>query len=256
MRVVAVPITGEKPSGAVIIFQDLTEVRSLQNMRRDFIASISHDLRTPLTNMRAITDTLKGGAIDDEKVARDFLNRIDAEVERMTQIVLELLQMSRIEAGSLRLKLEAVDLSVIVRDITERLKLLADRQKLTIAVDTNENLPLVRADGEQVQQVLVNLLHNAIKFTPAGGSVTISTSSDAESVTVGVSDTGIGISREDLPHIFERFYKADKARAGGGTGLGLAIAREIIELHGGRIWVESKEGKGSTFSFSLPLQNK
>jgi len=147
-----------------------------------------------------------------------------------------------------------VNLGLIIEDVIARLNPYAKSQRVALLSELPANLPPVRADNERIRQVVTNLVHNAIKFTPSGGKAIISAKPEQDSVVVSVCDTGIGISKEDLPHVFERFYKADKARAGGGTGLGLAIAKHIVQAHGGNIWAQSEEGKGSTFSFSLPLK--
>ena len=254
LRVISVPITTGEIKGALILFQDLTELRSLQTMRREFVGNISHELRTPLAAIKAIVDTLRDGAIDDRVAATDFLNRLDVEVDGMTQMVNELIELSRIETGKIKLKLEPVNINTLAEEVITRLVPQASRQQVSISAKLNPDLPVVQADKERIQQVLVNLLHNAIKFTPAGGKIEVSTDLDGQTVIIQVSDTGIGISQEDLPHIFERFFKADKSRSSGGTGLGLAIAKHIIQIHGGYVWVRSELGKGSTFGFSLPIQ--
>lgn len=254
LRVIAVSLTAGKLNGALIMFQDLTEMRSLQTMRREFVGNISHELRTPLTAIKAIVETLEDGAIDDKEVARDFLSKINNEVDGMTQMAAELIELSRIETGKIELKLEPVNLNVLIEDVADRLTPQAERQQVSLSIELFANLPAVEADSERIRQVIVNLVHNAIKFNHPGGKVKIFTNSNREWVTVSVSDTGIGISREDLLHIFERFFKADKSRSTSGTGLGLAIAKHLVEAHGGKIRAESEEGKGSTFSFSLPLR--
>ena len=251
LRVIAVPITG---SGVLLLFQDLTSLRNLQTTRRELIGNISHEFRTPLAGIKAMVETLHGGAIDDKKAAGDFLNRIDSEVDRLTQLVAELTELSRIETGRAELKLEPVDLNSIVEEVATQLKPQVEREKLTAVRELAADLPPVPADAARVRQVMLNLLHNAIKFTEPGGQITVSTRKEGDSVTTAVADNGRGIASDDLPHVFERFYKGDKARSGEGTGLGLAIAKHIIEAHGGHIRVESEEGRGSTFSFSLPLQ--
>jgi two-component system phosphate regulon sensor histidine kinase PhoR len=253
LRAIAVPITTGKTSGALVLFQDLTEPRSLQTMRREFVGNISHELRTPLAAIRAIVDTLRDGAINEKKVAEDFLNRLDVEVDGMTQMVAELIELSRIETGKIRMKLEAVDLNLLTEEVIARLGPQADRQQVSLSAELSSDLPFVQADKERIQQVIVNIVHNAIKFTPQGGKVVVSTKLDNQSVVTQVSDTGIGISKEDLPHIFERFFKADKSHSTSGTGLGLAIAKHIVQSHGGSIWVQSEQGKGSTFGFNLPF---
>lgn len=254
LRIIVTPITTGKLSGALVLFQDLTELRSLQTMRREFVGNVSHELRTPLAAIRAIVDTLRDGAIDDKEAALNFLNRLDVEVDGMTQMVAELMELSRIETGRIKLKLEPVNINSVVEEVAARLSPQAERQQVSLSTELSSDLPLVQADKERIQQVIVNIVHNAIKFTPSGGRVAISAQHSGESVIARVSDTGIGISKDDLPHIFERFFKADKSRSTSGTGLGLAIAKHIVQSHGGSIWVESEEGKGSTFSFSLSLR--
>ena len=251
LRAIAVPITG---SGVLLLFQDLTELRNLQTTRRELIGNISHEFRTPLAGIKAMVETLHGGAVDDKKAAGDFLNRIDSEVDRLTQLVAELTELSRIETGGAELKLEPLDVNDLVVEVTAQLSPQVERQQLIVVKELAADLPSVPADKARIRQVIVNLLHNAIKFTDAGGRITVTTKREGDSVTVAIADTGRGIASDDLPHVFERFYKGDKARAGEGTGMGLAIAKHIIEAHGGDIRVESEEGRGSTFSFSLPLQ--
>ena len=253
LRVIAVPLLAGKSRGALLLFQDLTEMRSLQTMRREFVGNISHELRTPLAAIKAIVDTLQDGAIDDKQAARDFLNKVDVEVDGMTQIVAELTELSRIETGRVKLKLEPVNLNLLVKEVITRLSPQAERHKVALLTELSSDLPFVQADKERIQQVMLNIVHNAIKFTPSGGKVVISTEQSRESVIAKVSDTGIGISKEDLPHIFERFFKADKSRSNSGTGIGLAIAKHTVQAHRGNIWAQSEEGKGSTFSFSLSL---
>jgi two-component system phosphate regulon sensor histidine kinase PhoR len=254
LRVVAVPIVGDSLTGALLLFQDLTELRSLQTVRRELIGNISHELRTPIAGIKAMVETLKDSAVDDKEAAMDFLIRIDSEVDRLTQMVSELTELSRIEAGRAELRISPVNLNVMVEEVVTQLNPLAQREQVTITADLAADLPLVRVNNDRIRQTITNLIHNAVKFNRAGGRVIVSTKVDKESVTVSVYDTGIGISKEDLPHVFERFYKADKARSKGGSGLGLAIAKHAVQAHGGSIWVQSQEGKGSTFTFSLPLK--
>jgi len=251
LRAIAVPIAR---SGVLLLFQDLTELRNLQTTRRELIGNISHELRTPLAGIKAMVETLRDGAINDKEAAGDFLARIDNEVDRLTQLVAELTELSRIETGKAELKKEAVDLNQLIDEVIAQFSPQVERQKLAISRESAADLHPVPADRDRVRQVIANLVHNAIKFTPAGGGITITTRALEESVVVDVADTGIGIPREDLTRVFERFYKGDKARAGEGTGMGLAIAKHVVEAHGGSIWVRSEEGKGSTFSFSLPFQ--
>jgi two-component system phosphate regulon sensor histidine kinase PhoR len=253
LRVIGIPITNYNLEGILLLLQDLTELRSLQTMRREMVGNISHEFRTPLSGIKAMVETLQGSTIDDKEVAKDFLSRIDAEVDRMTQLVAELTELSRIETGKVELKLEPVNLNSLVEEVIARLKPQAERQNLTLDMALREDLPFAQVDKERIRQVMVNLIHNAIKFNRPGGSIRIRTLHSEDSISVEVSDNGTGIAKDDLPHVFERFYKADKSRVGQGSGMGLAIAKHIVEAHGGEISVQSEEGKGSTFRFILPL---
>ena len=254
IRAIAIPIVDDRLTGALLLFQDLTELKGLQTMRRELVGNISHELRTPIAGIKAMVETLREGAIDDKEATIDFLTRIDGEVDRLTQMVSELTELSRIETGKSELRMAPVNLNLLVEEVLAQLNTLAQRQQVIITTDPATDIPIVRADKDRIRQTITNLVHNAIKFNHLGGNVTVSTRADEESVIVSVYDTGIGISKEDLPHVFERFYKADKARPRGGSGLGLAIAKHTVQAHGGSIWAQSEEGKGSTFSFSLPIE--
>ncbi|MCD6600154.1 MAG: HAMP domain-containing protein [Dehalococcoidia bacterium] len=254
LGVIATPLSGQ--SGSVVLLQDLTEIRRLEAVRRDFISNISHELRTPVASLKVLAETLQGGVVDDPVVTKDFLNRINTETDRLAQMVNELGELYRIESGEVSLEMASIDVGEVVAQTVGRLKAQADRAGLSLVVDIPSGLPEAQADKERVEQVLVNLLHNAIKFTPSGGRVNISAKAEGNSVQVSVADTGVGIPADDLPHIFERFYKADKARAGGGTGLGLAIVKHVVEAHGSKVWAKSIEGKGATFTFTLPAALK
>lgn len=258
------PFHEEGVRGYLIILQDLTAVRRLETVRRDFISNISHELRTPLASLRAVIETLQDGALEEPEIAQRFLRRAVNEVDTLTQLVAELLELSRIESGRVPLQLLPTNVADLVLVPIERLRAQAERDEVELRLDLPSALPPVLADALRIQQVVTNLLHNAVKFTPPGGHVTVyaaiqhqeeAGANDADMLTISITDTGIGISANDLPRIFERFYKSDRARTRGqgGTGLGLAIARHLVEAHNGRIWVKSKEGKGSTFYFSLPL---
>lgn len=252
----------------LVVLQDLTEMNRLERVRRDFVANISHELRTPLASIKLMTETLHAVLEDDPQVARDFLNRVDLEIDSLTQLVRELLELSRIESGQVKLNLRATDLRELVLQAAERMEPQAERNglKLVVNVGKEDSFPLALADPDRLMQVLINLVHNAIKFTPINGCITLSVArfvspnrsnliSDGDKVVVRVSDTGVGIPPDDLARIFERFYKVDKARTGAetGTGLGLAIAKHIVQAHGGQIWAESEYGQGSTFSFTIPV---
>jgi two-component system phosphate regulon sensor histidine kinase PhoR len=253
LQAIITPFHEADSHGYLVILQDLTQIRRLETVRRDFISNISHELRTPLAALKALVDTLRDGALEDPPAAERFLNRMETEVDALTQMVQELLELSRIESGRVPLQLAPVPVAGVVLPPVERLRPQAERAGLTLTVTLPPDLSSIQADAERIQQVVTNLVHNAVKFTPPGGQVIISAGPGNDEVIVKVQDTGVGIAADDLPRIFERFYKADRARSGGGTGLGLAIARHIVQAHGGRIWVESLEGRGSTFYFSLPV---
>jgi len=256
IRVIAVPITTGRSYSTLVLFQDLTELRNLQTMRRELIGNISHDLRTPIAGIKAMVETLQDTAIDDKQVAWDFLTRINGEVDRLTQMVTELTELSHIETGKAELRRVPTNLNYLIEEVVGQMRPQAESKPVTITTDFNSNLPVIKVDKDRIRQTLTNLVHNAIKFNNPGGKVTITTTFHNESAIVSMSDTGIGISKEDLPHIFERFYKADKARSQGGSGLGLAIAKHTIQAHGGSISVKSEEGKGTTITFDLPLNTK
>jgi two-component system phosphate regulon sensor histidine kinase PhoR len=250
---IATPLGQSLPGSILLLFQDMTRQQQIENLRRDFISNVSHELRTPLASLKAITETLQDGALEDPPAARRFLDQMETEVDSLSQMVGELLELSRIESGRVPLEIKPTRPVDILLPAIERMHLQSERAGLTIDIDCPEDLPAVQADASRVEQVVVNLLHNAIKFTQSGGKVILSASLKDNVVVFSVQDTGIGIAPDDLPRIFERFYKADRARATSGTGLGLAIARHLVEAHGGDIWAESELGRGSRFYFSIPL---
>ena len=252
MQIIATPLKQVLPGSTLIIIQNLTQMRKLETIRRDFISNISHELRTPLATLKAITETLRDGAMEDPPVAQRFLQNMETELDALSLMVNELLELTRIESGMVPLQRVSIKPIDLINQSVERLILQADRAGLAIRTDCPDNIPNVNADQKRMEQVMVNLLHNAIKFTPAGGSILVQVKEIDKFIQFSITDTGIGISQVDLPRIFERFYKTDRARATGGTGLGLAIARHLVDLHGGKIWAESIEGKGSTFLFTLP----
>lgn len=274
-QVIVTPLRETEPRACLVILQDLTRVRQLETIRRDFISNISHELRTPLASLKALVETLRDGALKDPPAAQHFLDLVETEVDALTQMVQELLELSRIESGQVPFQFSPVAVSDVVLPPVERLRPQAERAGLQLTVDLPPDLPPVLADAQRMQQVFTNLVHNAIKFTPPGGQVRVSglklqvskdgnvepetlnlkpeTLTPGEWVLIAVQDTGVGIPADDISRIFERFYKADRARSGGGTGLGLAIAKHIVQAHGGHIWAESVEGKGSTFYVALPV---
>jgi two-component system phosphate regulon sensor histidine kinase PhoR len=249
----AIPLSQALPGSVLMVFQDLTQVRRLENIRRDFVSNISHELRTPLASLKALTETLQESALDDPPAARRFLSRMETEVDSLSLMVQELLELSRIESGKVPLQLEPVGPTGLLTAAVGRLGLQAGRAGLQISIQSMEDLPSVLADPRRIEQVVTNLLHNAIKFTPPGGRIELAAEQAGDMIQFSVRDTGAGISTESLPRIFERFYKADQSRTGGGTGLGLAITRHLVEAHGGRVWAESVEGQGATFYFTLPV---
>ncbi|HLF73264.1 MAG TPA: ATP-binding protein [Anaerolineales bacterium] len=238
--------------GSLLLVQDLTRLRRLETVRRDFVSNLSHELRTPLASLKALTETLTDGALDDPPAARRFIDQIQTEVDALTQMATELLELSRIESGRLSLDLRPVAACDLLDSALRRMQLQAERAGLSLRVECPAGLPNVRVDAQRLEQVLVNLVHNAIKFTRPGGEVVLSAGAEEGFVQFAVRDTGAGIPADEVARIFERFYRVDRSRTGSGTGLGLSIAKHIIEAHGGRIWAESIEGRGSTFLFSIP----
>jgi two-component system, OmpR family, phosphate regulon sensor histidine kinase PhoR len=256
LQATATPLGKVLPGNTLLLFQNLTRLRRLETIRQDFISNISHELRTPLASLKALTETLQDGALEDPPAAKRFLERMETEVDAITQMVEELLELSRIESGRVPLKLIPTPSNWLLIKAVERLSLQAERAGLSIEIQCPDGLPKVLADPSRLEQVIVNLLHNAIKFTSSGGSIILSANIDEGNILFAVKDTGIGIPVEDLPRIFERFYKTDRARSSGGTGLGLAIARHLIEAHGGKIWAESSGENGSTFYFTVPIADQ
>lgn len=250
LQVIVTPVQEAGAPAYLVILQDLTRLRQLERVRRDFVSNVSHELRTPLAAIRAAADTLRDGALDDRPAAERFVDKIEVEVNALAQLVEELLELARIESGQAPLRLQPAAVGDLLLPPVERLRPQAERAGLELRLEVPADLPPALADAERIRQVVLNLVHNAIKFTPAG-QVTVSAERAGDELLIAVRDTGVGISEDDLPRIFERFYKADRARSDGGTGLGLAIARHIVQGHGGRIWAESVEGRGSTFFFTL-----
>jgi two-component system phosphate regulon sensor histidine kinase PhoR len=252
-------------SGVWVVLEDVSELRRLQQIRAEFVDNLSHELRTPLSTVSLLAETLAreadGAAASGTALPakmRDRIAKIEVETGHLVQMVNELLDLARIESGGPLILLDDVDLGAIVTEAIERLRLFGERQGLGLEADVAPDLPPVRGDEARIGQVVVNLLHNALKFglpdDGDGGRVTVRVRRIGGEVVTSIEDHGVGIAAADRGRIFERFYKVDRARVrGGGTGLGLSIARHVINQHGGRIWVESEEGVGSTFSFALPI---
>jgi two-component system phosphate regulon sensor histidine kinase PhoR len=255
VRVSALPTGAAAPGGVQLILHDLTDVRRAEVLRREFVANVSHELRTPLASITALLEALEDGGLENPAIARSFLERIHTEVDELTQLVNTLLDLARLESGRADLRCEPVDVRSLAADVVERLQPQAERRGQVLVLHAAPEVPAVQGDAARLRTVLVNLLHNALKFTPPGGRITVSVTCRDSEVHVSVQDTGPGIAPEDLPRVFERFYKADRSRATAGSGLGLAIAKHIVQAHGGRIWAESTPGQGATFTFALPLQS-
>jgi signal transduction histidine kinase len=237
-------------------FNEMTDrLRAARQMQVDFVANVSHELRTPLTAIKGLVETLRAGAVDDVEVRDQFLETVEGETDRLIRLVNDLMVLSRADSDALNLRMEAVDLVGLLESITERLAPQAEARQVILQVEAEGGCPPAWADSDRTEQVLVNLLDNAIKYSQPGGTVAISVQGEREqSVMVQVQDEGIGIPAEDLARIGERFYRADKARsrAAGGSGLGLAIARALIAAQGGTLWIESQEGQGTNVHFRLP----
>jgi len=247
--------------GLWLVVDDVSELRRLQRIRTEFIDNLSHELRTPLTAVSLLAETLSREAEGPDVVLppkmRDRIGKIEIETGHLVQMVNELLDLSRIESGGELALVDGLDMGGLAAQSAERLRLFADRQGVALRVEAPDGLPSIRGDAARLGQVVVNLVHNAVKFSPDGGEIVVQVRPDGAEIVTSVQDHGVGIPRDAQDRVFERFYKVDRARmraeAGGGTGLGLAIARHVVEQHGGRIWVESSEGSGSTFSFALPV---
>ena len=242
-------------SGAVIVLHDITELRKLERVRRDFVANVSHEFKTPLTAIQGFAETLLAGAIDDPQNRLRFLEIILEHSRRLARLTDDLLKLSKMDADRLELEIRRLSVSQFVESCIETTQRSAEEKDLRISVNLQQPLPDIAADRRRLAEVLQNLLDNALQYTPAGGQIMVSASADDEEITFTVSDTGIGIPQADQSRIFERFYRVDVARSRevGGTGLGLSIAKHLVEAHGGRIWVESDLGQGSQFHFTVPI---
>jgi two-component system phosphate regulon sensor histidine kinase PhoR len=248
-------VRAAETSGAVIVLHDITELRKLERVRRDFVANVSHEFKTPLTAIQGFAETLLAGAIDDPQNRLRFLEIILEHSRRLARLTDDLLKLSKMDADRLELEIRRLSVSQFVESCIETTQRPAAEKDLRISVNLQQPLPDIAADRRRLAEVLQNLLDNAMQYTPAGGQIMVSASADGAEVTFTVSDTGIGIPQADQSRIFERFYRVDVARSRevGGTGLGLSIAKHLVEAHGGRIWVESEVGQGSQFHFTVPL---
>lgn len=243
--------------GVVIILHDMTAIRRLEKMRSEFVANVSHEIKTPVTSLIGFTETLLDGALEDEETCRNFLEIIHDESQRLHRLIGDILELSKIESRELKLRTETVDVSQLVRSTAGTLQSQVDTNELSLELHLPETLQ-VEGDEDRIRQIVVNLLANAIAYTPEGGRINISVRNEGENWVLEVADTGVGIPKEDLPRIFERFYRVDKARSreSGGTGLGLAIVKHLVDVLNGTIEVKSQVGVGTTFKVTFPIKKK
>jgi two-component system phosphate regulon sensor histidine kinase PhoR len=259
LRITGTPMSDG--AAALLLVQDVTAIRRAETIRREFVANVSHELKTPLASIKALTETLEGGAMDDPPAARDFLQRMHVEVDGLAQLVQELLDIARIESGRTPLSFAVGSLVAPVQAGVERLRPQADRAGVELRFEGPVEPIDARIDVARIEGAVINLVHNAIKFTPAGGTIAVAVrrepaaGSNAPVARVTVTDTGVGIAPDDCDRLFERFYKSDRSRASSGTGLGLAIVKHAVIAHGGQVGVTSQLGAGSTFWFTLPIRD-
>lgn len=248
-------VRDDKFEGLILVFHDITELRHLEQIRQDFVANVSHELRTPISSIKGYSETLLEGALDDKRNAREFVSIIQQEANRLANLINDLLDLSKIESGKMKMNFIRIDFAALLERNAAVIEKQAKAKAITLKLDIAAGLSKIKADETRISQVIINLLDNAVKYTPQKGSVCVSAKVINRALQVDVTDTGIGIGERDLPRIFERFFRVDKARSRemGGTGLGLSIVKHIVQAHGGQVWVNSTPGLGSTFSFTLPL---
>lgn len=249
---IATPLEESSARGVLLTLHDLTRIRQVETSQKEFVSNVSHELRNPMAAIKALVETLEAGAWHDPQVAADFLGRMRRDVDRINNLVNDLLELSRMESGQFVIAAEPGPLEPLALGVMAQFQEAAAAQGIALEVTIPPDLPLLLIDADQISQALVNLVENALKFTPPPGQVSIAARSLPEWVEVQVKDTGIGVAPQHLPHLFERFYKVDRSRRDGGTGLGLAIVQQSIAAHGGRIAVTSREGEGCVFTFTLP----
>lgn len=253
LSAIATPLPGDGPNGVLLTLHDLTRIHQADTTRRQFVSNVSHELRSPLASIKAMVETLENGALEERQAATEFVRRIHRDVDRMSDIVEDLLVLSRLESGQFALDLVPLDLRSLLEDVRRDFQSRAEAKEIALEASLPDNLPLVVGEREKLHQVLTNLLDNALKFTPARGAVILSATHQTNMVQISISDTGMGIAEEHHARIFERFYRVDNSRLYPGTGLGLAIVKHIVQAHGGEVAVESHVGQGSTFSFTVPI---
>jgi len=253
---VQVPVPQDEEIAALA--QDFNQMagrlRHVEQSRRTLLSDIAHDLRTPLTSLQAMVETLQDGALEERAVALDFLRRMQDEVQGMTRLVNEVLELAGIESGDIALDLMPADIGMLLRSAAKRMQAQAQKSQLSINLDVPASLPAIMLDTVRIEQAILNVVQNAIGFTPPEGTITLGAQSDEQAITLWIRDTGIGIAPDELPHIFERAYKVDRSRTRRGIGLGLAIVKHVIERHGGTVRAESLVDHGTTIFITLPLQ--
>jgi two-component system phosphate regulon sensor histidine kinase PhoR len=244
-----------KLEGAILVFHDITELRRLEKIRQDFVANVSHELRTPIASIKGYAETLLEGALEDKDNAKEFISIIYHDSNRLATLINDLLDLSKIESGKMKMSFVALDPVSLIKSAVKVIENQAKAKSIALKFDIPTSLPKIMVDETRFSQVMINLLDNAIKYSSERGSTTISAKIVDNALQIDISDTGLGISEKDLPRIFERFYRVDKARSRelGGTGLGLSIVKHVVQAHGGQVWVKSELGLGSTFSFTIPL---
>jgi two-component system, OmpR family, phosphate regulon sensor histidine kinase PhoR len=257
LAIYVAPLPGERTPGAVLVLHDITELRRLERLRQDFVANVSHELKTPLSVIKACIETLIDGAVDEPDARKPFLEQISDQGERLHLLILDLISLARIESGEEAMDFQAVSLEQAVADCLDRHQPRAEAKKLRVAAvppDAGSPSLSVWADDEALGQILDNLVDNAVKYTPESGSIHVRWDANGTTVSLQVQDTGPGIPERDLPRIFERFYRVDKARSRelGGTGLGLAIVKHLVQTMKGTVGASSEVGKGTTFTITLP----
>lgn len=249
------PLPLERGGGLLIVLHDVTELRRLERIRREFVSNVSHELKTPLTSIQAYADTLLDGGLTDEEHNRQFVQRIIEQAERLRIIIMDLLRLARIESEDVEIEIGEVDAETAIRDCVDDRRNVAEAKGVALVVTPLPQMVMVRAEAEGLRTILENLVDNAINYTPSGGQVTVECGIDDGLAKITVTDTGVGIPREHQERVFERFYRVDRARsrAIGGTGLGLAIVKHLTHAFGGRVELQSELGKGSRFTVWLKL---
>ncbi|MBQ1256330.1 MAG: PAS domain S-box protein, partial [Clostridia bacterium] len=254
LRIYASPLYREgKPAGVIAVVEDISEIKKLEQLRTDFAANVSHEMKTPLTSIKGFVETLQAGAVDNPEMARKFLNIIMIEADRLTRLINDILSITKMESGNENVEIKKIALDRAVMEVCDLLKIHAEEKEVKVNAGPNEKPSFIMGNPDRVKQLLINLIENAIKYNKVGGSVTVKVFEDDEHIHLSVSDTGIGVKEEHLKRLFERFYRVDKgrSRAMGGTGLGLAIVKHIVNSMGGFIEVSSKYGEGTEFLVTL-----